>query len=148
MKQKVPNVGDCLMLEISYDGKKISLPAYVYNVIMPGKYIPGTGESSSGSAGLINLYGHLLVKNNKTDFSTNDITSYNVAFRTRFTKNKNFLMGGGYDIRIYVEDSDTVSRPNLHAVASELALPDGLVKSSYISILSTDKKLKVNFRKL
>ena len=71
MKQKVPKVGDCLLLDILHETNKISLPVVVSHVTMPDKYIPGKGETSHASLGKIILNGYLVVKSNKVTIKNN-----------------------------------------------------------------------------
>ena len=151
MKQKVPNVGNCLLLEISYDGKNISLPTFVSHVTKPSMYQQSVdgGSVGGGKVGVINLFGEILIKNNKEDRTTDDINKYKIFFQIRYNSNISFnYVGSKKSIKIYVEDSDTETRPNLHAVASELSLPDTLIKTSYISIIDAFPKFNVKFRKL
>lgn len=151
MKQKIPNVGDCLLLEISYDGKKISLPTFVSHVKKPSSYSHSVngGNVTAGSIGVINLFGDITIKTNKEERTTDDISIYKGFFQIRFNSNISFNYAGSKkSIKIYVEDSDTETRPNLHAVANELSLPDTLIKTSYISITESFPKFNINFRKL
>ena len=153
MKQKVPNVGECLLLEISHEANKISMPVVVSHVTMPKKYIPGQGVTSSGSRGKINLFGYAIVKSDKTNITMEDINSYKVIFQIRFTSNNNFNTSSGEYVRIYVEDDDIVTRPNLRSVANELSLSDELISTSiskgYIRIFYDDfPPFNVKFRKL
>ena len=151
MKQKIPNVGDCLLLEISYDGKKISLPTFVSHVKKPSTYSHSVdgGNVSGGSNGVINLFGDITIKSNKEERTTDDISTYKCFFQIKYNSNESFnYVGLKKNIKIYVEDSDTETRPNLHAVANELSLPDTLIKTSYISIIEFFPKFNINFRKL
>ena len=148
MKQKVPKVGDCLLLEISHEANKISLPVVVSHVKMPMKYIPGQGETSSGSRGMINLNGYLVVKSNKQTNETSDITSYKVSCSIKFTMNNNFNQYSTKYVKIFVDDDNIETRPNLHVVASELSLPDELIKPKYLLINEGFPKFNVKFRKL
>ena len=152
MKQKVPKVGECLLLEISHEANKISLPVVVSHVTMPKKYIPGQGVTSSGSRGKIILFGYVIVKSGKTTFTMDDINSYKVIFQIRFGMNKNFNIYSGDRVRIYVDDDNIETRPNLLALANELALPDELITTSiskgYIAIFADFPNFNVKFRKL
>ena len=152
MKQKVPKVGECLLLEISHEANKISLPVVVSNVTMPRKYIPGQGVTSSSSRGKIILYGYVIVKSGKTTITMDDINSYKVIFQIRFGLNKNFHIYSGERVRIYVDDDNLETRPNLLAVANELSLPEDVlttgISKGYIAINADFPKFNVKFRKL
>ena len=152
MKQKVPKVGECLLLEISHEANKISIPVVVSQVTMPRKYIPGQGVTSSGSLGKINLNGYLVVKSNKETNETRDITSYKVSFQIRFSRNNNFNNYSREYVRIYVDDDNIETRPNLLAVANELSLPEELITTGiskgYITINDNFPNFNVKFRKL
>lgn len=152
MKQKVPKVGDVVLLEISYEENKISCPVIVSNVIMPGKYMPGQGETSSGSRGRINLFGYVIVKSEKMDTTMEDINSYKVIFQIMFSSNNNFNEFSKESVKIYVDDDNIETRPNLLALANELSLPENLITTGiskgYITIKEVFPKLDVKFRKL
>ena len=152
MKQKVPKVGECLLLEISHEANKISLPVVVSHVNMPKKYITGQGETSSGSRGKIILFGYVIVKSDKTSIAMGDINSYKVIFQIRFIRNNNFYSHSGEYVRIYVDDDNIETRPNLLAVANELSLPEELITTGiskgYISIFADFPNFNVKFRKL
>ena len=123
MKQKVPKVGECLLLEISYDGKKISLPTYVSHVTKPSSHSQSVdgGNVSGGKAGVINLFGEIFIKSNKEERTTDDLSIYKVFFQIRYNSNMSFdFVRSKKSIRIYVEDSDKENRHNLHALDSEL----------------------------
>ena len=152
MKQKVPKVGDCLLLEISHESNKISLPVVVSHVNMPREYIAGQGVTSSGSRGKIILFGYINVKSDKMALTMGDINSYKVIFQIRFIRNNNFNSNSGEYVRIYVDDDNIETRPNLLAISNELSLPEELITTGiskgYIAINADFPNFNVKFIKL